>query len=301
VALDSDEIVDRRRVKRRLILWRTLAIVLLIAFAGVFLAEFRESGDYVARIAVTGVIRQDHERDSLLERIASDTRAKALIVRIDSPGGTVVGGETLYRRLRAISEKKPVVAVMDTLATSAAYMTALGSDRIFAHDGTVTGSIGVILQAAEFTGLLNNLGIRTETFKSGPLKAAPSPLEPVTPEVREATMRVVADIFDMFVDIVAERRKFSKPDTLRLADGRVFTGRQALKEKLIDSLGGETAARDWLAAEKGVARSLPLRDMKVEFQLSDLRTTISTLTEKTVLSETLTLDGLVSLWHPQLY
>ncbi len=301
MALGPDAIVDRRRMKRGLLVWRTLAVVLAAALIAVLVGSFGERGDYVARISVSGVIAQNLERDQILHDIASDSRAKALIVRINSPGGTVVGGESLYHDLRKVAKIKPVVAVIDTLGTSAAYMTALGADRIFARQGTITGSIGVILQATEFSGLLKKLGVTTEAVKSSPLKAVPSPFEPLSQAGREATQAVVMDIFDMFVDLVAERRELAREDALRLADGRVYTGRQALAAKLVDALGGEADARSWLSSERGIGKSLPMRDVEPDFGFSPWRAAISALSQKTVFSETLTLDGLVSLWHPELH
>lgn len=299
--LEPDAIVDRRRMKRGLLVWRTLAVVLAATLVVVLVGRFGHRGDYVARISVSGVIAQNLERDQFLRDIAADSRAKALIVRINSPGGTVVGGESLYHGLRAVAKVKPVVAVMDTLGTSAAYMTALGADRIFARQGTITGSIGVILQATEFSGFLSKIGVSTETIKSGPLKAVPSPFEPLSPAGREAIRAVVMDIFDMFVDLVAERRDMARDDALGLADGRVFTGRQAVAAKLVDALGGEADARSWLSSERGIGKSLPTRDVEPDFGFSPWRAAISTLSQKTVFSETLTLDGLVSLWHPELH
>ncbi len=301
MALGPDAIVDRRRMKRGLLVWRTLAVVLAAALIAVLVGGLGERGDYVARISVSGVIAQNLERDRILRDIASDSRAKALIVRINSPGGTVVGGESLYLELRAVAKVKPVVAVIDTLGTSAAYMTALGADRIFARQGTITGSIGVILQATEFSGFLSKIGVSTETIRSGPLKAVPSPFEPLSPAGREATRAVVMDIFDMFVDLVAERRDITRADALRLADGRVFTGRQAVAAKLVDALGGESDARSWLSSERGIGKSLPARDVEPDSSFSPWRAAISVLSQKTVFSETLTLDGLVSLWHPELH
>jgi protease IV len=253
--------------------------------------------DHIARFNVEGVILEDGKRDELLDKLAQDDSVKALIVRIDSPGGTVVGGETLYLSLRDVSAHKPVVVVMGTTATSAGYMVALGGDMILAHEGTVTGSIGVILQSADVTGLLKKLGVDMEAIKSAPLKATPSPFEPLTPEARAAAKVVIMDMFDMFVTLVAERRNMPKDQVLPLADGRIFTGRQAREAKLIDAIGGESEALLWLETERGVARDLPVREIKVREDDQLLSGAVAALTGKTKLIERLTLDGLVSLWH----
>ncbi len=303
MTLDADAMVDRRRLKRLLNWWRAGAVVLGAALVIVLIGRATgfADGHYVARLTVSGIVTDSPERDRLLRKIADDADAEALILRIDSPGGTFVGGESLYLGLRAVAKKKPVVAVLGTVAASAAYMTALGADHIVAREGTVTGSIGVILQTTDVTGFLRKLGISTEAIKSAPLKAVPSPLEPLTPEGREASRAVVDDMFDMFVDLVAARRGLAREEALRLADGRVFTGRQALKVKLVDALGGEAEARAWLEAKHGVDRGVKPRDLRPErFDLPLWRVVAALVTEKTVFSERLTLDGLVSLWHPNL-
>ena len=301
MALDSDLLVDRRRLKRGLNFWRTLAI--LVALALVFVAAGRMGPlgeDYIARLEINGVILNDRDRIDALQAVAEDGHAKALMISIDSPGGTVVGGEAIYRMLRLVAAKKPVVAVMDDTAASGGYMVALGADQIFAHEATVTGSIGVIMQAAEVTELLDKLGIKTIEIKSSPLKAQPSPFEKLTPEARRVTQEVVDDIYDMFVRMTAERRRLSPERARQLADGRVYTGRQAVANGLIDRIGEESDAVEWLTKERGIAGGLPVRDVKYGRGLSSWAERLDSLARKTVFSERLTLDGLVAVWHPSL-
>jgi len=269
----------------------------VVAAAG----RFGVDASHVARLAVGGIIIDDPWRDDALAEIAEDDNAKALIVRIDSPGGTMVGGEALYAGLRAVADKKPVVAVMGGTATSAAYMTALGADHIVARAGSVTGSIGVILQTADITGLLEKLGIKPVTIKSRPLKAQPNPLEPLTPEGREAAKVVVLDLFELFVDMVEERRNLPRDTVLALADGRIFTGRQALANGLVDALGGEADARRWLVETHAIATSLPVKDVEIEHKGALWRDLIGGLLGKVLFSERLRLDGPISLWHPSLW
>lgn len=300
MSLDADYLVDRRRLKRRLGTWRLVTVVAILAIVALGLNRMGVVGrDYVARLAVEGVITDDLDRDEALEAIARDRRAKALIVRINSPGGTVVGGEALYRRLRLVSEAKPVVAVMGEVATSAAYMTALGGDYIIGREGTVTGSIGVLLQTANITGLLERIGVETDSVKSAPLKAQPNPLEEMSPEAREAIEQVVQDMFVMFVGIVQERRNLSHEQVMRVADGRVFTGRQALGNGLIDGIGSEVDARRWLADVRGVPATLPVREFEEDGTAVWVRRRIDSLLGKSLLSEVVRLDGLVSVWHPR--
>ena len=221
-------------------------------------------------------------------------------MHIDSPGGTVVGGETLYRALLELGQQKPVVAVMDGMATSAAYMAAIATDRLYAREGTLTGSIGVILQTTEVTRLLDMIGVTAKSFKSGPLKAVPSPVEPITPDVAAATQGLIDEMFAMFRDMVLLRRNMTVADAGKFADGRVFTGRQALKAGLIDEIGGERDAIRWLQAERGIPEGLDVRDVRLHRDVENLIDRLTGLARKTILSERLTLDGLVSVWHPEL-
>jgi protease IV len=300
MSLDADYLVDRRRLKRRLGAWRLLTVAAIVAAVILGLNRVGVIGrDYVARLVVDGVITDDLERDEALARIAGDRRAKALIVRINSPGGTVVGGEALYRRLRLVSEIKPVVAVMGEVATSAAFMTALGADHIIGRQGTVTGSIGVLLQTANITGLLDRIGVETDSVKSAPLKAQPNPLEEMSPEAREAIEQVVQDMFVMFVGIVQERRNFSPEHAMEVADGRVFTGRQALENGLIDEIGSEINARAWLTEVHNVDPGLPVREFEDDGTAVWVRRRIDSVLGKTLFPEILKVDGLISIWHPQ--
>ena len=293
MTLDSDAYVDRRRLKRGLLFWRlaALAATLAAVMAGFARFDGYPLSDYVARFDVEGLILQDQKRDELLADVADDARVKAVIVRIDSPGGTFTGGEALYRALRRLAEAKPVVAVMDGVATSGGYMAALAADHIVARRGTITGSIGVIFQTADITGLLDKIGVKPETFKSGPHKAQPNPFEPISPAVRDATQGVVREMFGMFVDMVAERRNLDRAKVATLADGRIFSGRQAHELGLVDKLGDEAEAREWLAENRAVAKSLPVRKVAVKREPELLRTLFEDTVGKALFSEDLGLTG----------
>jgi protease IV len=300
--MDLDALLDRRRLKRRLTFWRISAIIavaaLVIFAAGKF--DSFSGSDHIAVLDVSNIIVDDPDRSEALLRVAKDKSIKALVVHIDSPGGTVVGGEALYLHLRKVAEAKPVVAVMSDLATSAGYMTAIAADQIFARRSTVTGSIGVIMQTTDITGLLGKIGIKPEAIKSAPLKAQPNPLEPMSAKARAAAQAVVTDMFNMFVEMVVERRKMTKSKVTRLADGRVYTGRQALQNGLIDAIGGENEALAWLEETKNINRQLPLKDVKIRRDDSFVGKTLDRFFGKTLFSERLRLDGLISLWHPNL-
>ncbi len=300
MSIDGDFLLDRRRLARRLSWWRALAIVALAGAAVAAVGRFNglSGGAYIARYAVDGIISDDRTRRETLAQIAEDGDAEALILHIDSPGGSVVGGEALHRALRAVAKSKPVVAVMGEIATSAGYMTAIAADRVYAREGTITGSVGVVMQTTEISGLLNKLGISAEAIKSGPLKATPSPFEPMTEPVRAALREMIADSHKMFLDMVGERRKLGGEALARVGDGRVYSGRRALEAKLIDAIGGEDEAVAWLEHTKGLAEDLPVRDVQDRKRFADMLRRATALGEKTIFSERLTLDGLVSVWHP---
>lgn len=304
---DVDDLIERRRLRRSLVVWRVSAIAILTVLAVVGLSKFDNGpssvmggSDHVARIFVEGLIIQDRWRDDLLADLKDDDQVQAVVVRIDSPGGTVVGGEELYLGLKSLSDAKPVVAVMGSTATSAAYMAALGTSYVIAREGSVTGSIGVIMQTADVTGLMEKLGIKPEIIKSGPLKAQPNPMEPMSPEAREATREVILDMFDMFKAMVSANRDLSPEQVQTLADGRIFTGRQALKIGLIDAIGGEKEARDWLETAHSIKAAMPASDAKPDYPKEDWISQILGMTGKALFSERLKLDGLLSVWHPNL-
>ena len=299
--LDADALLERRRLKRRLILWRALFVVavlgmVLVAVEGTD-SDGMFAGDRIARLEVNGVIAEDPGLDRALANLAKDDHVKAVIVRINSPGGTTFGGETLYTGLRRVAQHKPVVAVIGTLGASAGYLSALAGDRIFARETSLTGSIGVILQTAEFSKLMEKLGVSAESITSGPLKDQPSPFRKLSPEGRQSLQQTIDGTYSWFVSLVSDRRKLPREAVLQVADGRVLTGRAALDDKLIDELGGETEALAWLASARGIDAHLPVRRVKVEDASGWLGEASSSI-RKIVLSERLTLDGLVSLWHP---
>ncbi len=302
MALDADYLVDRRRLKRRLGWWRGVAILLGVAAVAVAVGRFAgvDTRDRIARLSIEGIVRLDTDQLAAIEKLRDDDRVKALIVRINTPGGTVVGGETLHRAIREVAARKPVVAVMDDLATSAGYMVALAAHRIYAQRGTITGSIGVLFQTAEFTDLLGKLGVSVETVRSGPFKAEPSPVTKMTPAVRAATQSLVNDMQEMFLTMVVDGRKMDRARAKALADGRIFTGQMAVRNGLVDAIGGEDEGRSWLEKERKVAAGLPVRDVKFGREVESWFDYASSLIGKTAFSERLTLDGLVSVWHPRM-
>lgn len=313
----ADDIIDRRRMRRKLTFWRIATLlVAAIAIAGVGAWGMRDtwpaSGrDHIAQVRIEGTITEDEELLERLERIAEAETVKGVILTIDSPGGTTAGGEAIFEAVRRIGEKKPVVAQVGTLAASAGYMIASATDHIVARKSSIVGSIGVLVQFPDLTGLMDKVGVKLEEVKSSPLKAEPSPFNPTTDEERAMIRAMIMDSYDWFVGLVAERRPLSRAEVLALADGSVFTGRQALDRKLVDALGGEEEALEWLKS-KGVDAELEVREWKPANTGSFLigQSLARAMADAIGLpgsgthllrelgGERLFLDGLLSLWHP---
>ena len=320
--MDPDVLLDRRRLRRRLTFWRVVAF-LALALALLSVIGYFSGGrsllalhrPQIARIEISGVMLPDRELLELLDKVGSTKAVKAVIIAIDSPGGTTAAGEAAYTAIRKLGEKKPVVATIEALGASAGYMTAIAAERIFARRAALTGSIGVLFQFAQVGELMKAIGINVEIRRSGRLKAQPSPFEPASEEARAVIDDIIADSYDWFVDIVAQRRGLSRAG-IRAAEGRVFTGAQALEFGLVDAIGGEAEAVAWLAAERGIEAGLPVRTWAPKAALGDdlspiglalawiaARTglgqhaELSTKLAETILGERLLLDGLVSVWH----
>lgn len=267
--LEPDLLLDRRRLKRQLAFWRTtlvLGVVAGLAFTfgapGLGPAAGVLGGQHVSRLSLTGTITEDRRTLRLLEAAARDEETRALLVVINSPGGSVAGGEAFHTAIaRVRAAGKPVVAVMGSTAASAGYMVALPAERIFARESTLTGSIGVLLQSFNAAELLQTLGVQPESITSGPLKDQPSPFRPLTEQGRAALSAVVEDMQSQFVAKVVAGRNMPESRVRELADGRVMTGRQALAAGLLDAIGGETEARAWLAEAHGIPHDLRVREM----------------------------------------
>ena len=322
MSLDSDVIVDRRRIRRKLTFWRVTAAVVAIA-AIVGIAVFATPGGRsafttsraIARVHIDGLIRSDNDRVEALERL-ENSRAAAVVVHINSPGGTTAGSEQLYDALTRLKAKKPLVVVVEGLAASGGYITAIAADHIVAQQTSLVGSIGVLFQFPNFTDLLKTVGVKVEEVKSSPLKAAPNGFEPTSPEARAALDSLVKDSYAWFRGMVKERRGMDDALLDNVADGRVFTGHQAVDLKLIDQLGDEKTAVAWLVAEKGVKSGLPVRDYKLEPRFGDLTflKTAASITldalgfgsvarqiERAGVAQAvdrLSLDGMLALWQP---
>jgi protease-4 len=316
--IPADYLVDRRRLRRKLSFWRISAFVALaIALVAAGFRMVASGGGvsplsaHIARVTISGLITGDSATLQLLRQV-EQSRAAAVILTIESPGGTTTGSEREYNAIRRLAAKKPVVAVVDDMAASGAYITALGADYIVARGNSLVGSIGVLFQFPNFSKLLDMVGVQMEEVKSTPLKAAPNGYEPTSPEARAVLASLVADSYSWFKNLVEERRHLSDAELAAVDDGRVFTGRQGLPLKLIDAIGGEREAINWLENEKGIAKNLPIRDWKKDtrfngFGLLGLSSDLAAylgfdsladlLRQGDQARQTRLLDGLVSIWQ----
>jgi protease IV len=315
MTLEADSIAARRRLRRSLSFWRVTAIIAAaLAILAFVLAGgpdgFKRRTDHIARIKVEGLITGDRPFLKMLEKLAKADRVKAVIIDIDSPGGTTAGSEAVYEGIRKIAAKKPVVSVMGTIAASGGYVTAIASDYIVARGNTITGSIGIIFQWAQLQKMLDSLGVQMFEVKSGELKAEPNFFKPPSEKAIAVANSMIQDSFRWFTGLVTERRRLPADRVIVLSDGRVYTGRQALQEKLIDAIGGEDQALEWLRKEKKISETLKVVTWKPEDEDSsfglDLVKSVFGLEKGPLASLLITakdafdvarLDGLLSVWQ----
>lgn len=302
MTLSADSLLDRIKLKKTIVLWKTIAIVAAIAILIIMALNNKGvtnniSTDSIAKISIEGIILEDPIRDATLKSLKENDHVKAVIIYINSPGGTVVGGETIYNSFREISAAKPIVTIMGGMATSGGYMAAIGTDRIFAHAGTITGSVGVLLQSFDVTELGKKIGIDFTTFKSGKLKATPSPFEKMDEEAAKAINASIADSFGLFLDMVVERRALSAKEINLIKDGRIFTGRQALQAKLVDSIGGQDEAIKWLQEEKSINKNLKVINVELDTEKKLIEKLTSKINDKIMPNAAVKNGGLMAIWN----
>lgn len=320
MSLETEAVLDRRRMRRRLAFWRSAAVLLVGLLIGALMFGSDDLSrlpgtKQIARVSIEGTITDDRDQLTMLKKIKDASHVEALLVFVNSPGGTTTGGESLYLALRDVAEKKPVVAQFGTVAASAGYIVGLGTDHIVARGNTITGSVGVLAQWPEVSGMLDKLGVKFNEVKSGSLKAAPSPFAPATEESRQVVQDTIDDGFRWFLSLVETRRGIAAASIAGLAEGRIYSGRQALENKLVDEIGGETEAVRWLETTRGVTRDLKVVNWKPKSDsawssvtgdaaraagaaLAGLAGSLLHLVTLPPAFERLGLDGLVSVWQP---
>lgn len=321
MTLTADDIIDRRQLRKKVSFWRILTFIIAgLALIGLVIFSARDvlfsaaKGDHIARIKITGVITNDEPMLKLIKKAKDEDKIKAVILNISSPGGSTVGGEAMYESIRELAETKPVVTNVGTLAASAGYMIASATDHIVARRSSIVGSIGVLFQYADASELLNKVGVKINAVKSSPLKAEPSPFAPASEEAVAMIDRVIQDSYKWFVDLVVERRDLNRSQVLALANGSIFTGGQSLENGLIDAIGGEDKALEWLQNEKKISKDFKVIEYKPKrpgdslfenpaalikiAQVFGIKLSGNDVRElEGAIRERLLLDGLVSIWQ----
>ena len=318
MSLETEAVIDRRRQKRVASFWRGIAV--LAAVVAIAAIAVRGFGDgllspqrQIARVSISGLITEDRSQLKMLKKIANSDKVLGVLLYVNSPGGTTTGGEALYEAIRNIAKKKPVVAQFGTVAASAAFIAGLASDHIVARGNSITGSVGVIMQWPEFAELLSKLGVKVHEIKSGPLKATPSMFRPADEAGRQVAQQMIMEGQEWFLGLVRERRKIVPTTIPGLVEGRIFSGREALKHRLVDEIGGEAAAVAWLTEKRKVPKGLKVVDWKpnqdIDLSVFGVHSLARWLGramgfgDLNLIGENnglraIALDGLVSVWHP---
>lgn len=300
-AIPATRALRRSRGRWRIFAFVALAIAIVVGLVR-FVPDMVASPSYIARVEISGTITTSNRRLEALKALAENDAVEAVIVAINSPGGTTAGGEEIYEALRALADAKPTIAIINEVGASAAYMTAIATDQIFARRLSIIGSIGVLYRHVDAGRLLDTIGIDLDKVTSGILKAEPDVGGPMSPEVRESIAALVQNSYGWFVDIVAERRDLSRASVLAVADGRIMTGAMGVESGLIDQIGGQAEAIEWLAATYEIDAELPVH---LHWPPPSRTDWISVLLGEVAgqalgieIDGRMTLDGLVSVWHP---
>lgn len=269
----DDTSPPRRRRPFRTFLWVLLAGLLLLWLMNALGPDLDLSGeDRIAVIRVEGVILDAQQTVGELKRFGESQSVKAIVLRIDSPGGGVVPSQEIYDAVKRVRNKnnKAVIASMGTVAASGGYYIAAATDRIIANPGTLTGSIGVIMELANLEGLLKKIGVESVVVKSGAHKDLGSPFRKMNEEDRHILQSVMDDVHNQFIEAVAEGRSLDVKDVRPLADGRIFTGRQAKDIKLVDELGNLDDAIRLAADMAGIEGEPKVVEPRKRFSIRDL-------------------------------
>lgn len=263
---------QKRRLFRRII-WLFAAIVGTVVLMNFFFPDIDFSTeDRIALIRIEGVIVDSQAIVAELKRFSENPSIKAIVLRIDTPGGGVVPSQEIYDAVKRVRNKsnKAVIASMGSVAASGGYYIAAATDRIVANPGTLTGSIGVIMETANLEGLLQKIGVEGVIIKSGKYKDVGSPLRKMSAEERGLLQAVMDDVHKQFIEAVAEGRSMELRAAQVLADGRIFTGRQAKEAKLVDELGDLEAAIQLAAEVVGIEGEPKVVEPRRRFSLREL-------------------------------
>jgi protease-4 len=265
---------------------------------------------HIANYVISGLLVDADQILKDLESLEYEDNVRAIIITVDSPGGTTVSAEEIFLKIRSIASKKPIVVVMKNIATSGAYLLSIGADRIFARENTITGSVGVLLQWARIDQGLEKLGVEMKEVKSGKLKAEPDLFGESDEEAIALTQAIVDETYEWFLNLVKERREIREYVIRQISDGRILTGRQALDLNLIDEIGGNREAKSWLINNREINTDLEIQIYEQNKNTNFIELSVAKIMDyfninssygnslKTNLS-LINIDGLLSIWqHP---
>ena len=283
--------------KRKSKILKLFLFSLLFFFLFFLFNKKQTSKNFVGKIHLEGIINDKSELIKQLNDISQNKNIKGLLIIVNSPGGTFVSSKEIHDSLEKISMKIPTSAYMKEMGTSGAYLASLGVQKIFANQGTITGSIGVILQTAQLTSLMEKIGVKPIVIKSGELKATPNPLEKIDEEKIAYLKKIIGQLQNEFIDIVQQKRNLDQITIREISSGRIFTSKQALELNLIDFIGNESDALDWIKKEGNL-------DQKIDVIELDKKKSLYNMLNKTFFKNSLKPfnlnlnNGILAIWTP---
>ena len=295
--MKPNDFLEQFYKRRQSIIKRLLIIIIVVLLIVTASLQFQQKENFIAKITVEGIIKDRNDILEQLKDLDNDQNVKGLITIINSPGGTYVGSKEIHESIKNLSKKIPTVAYMREMATSGGYLVSLSSDRIFGNEGTITGSIGVILQTADISQLLGKLGINPIIIKSGDLKAVPNPAEEIDEKKLNYLKDIIRKMQKEFLNLVKKSRNISSSTLDLVSDGRIVTGKQAKDLKLIDAVGTENDALSWLKKEAGLDDDVRVKDLSIQSEITKVLN-FSFLKKKINYLNQNFYNGFIAIWTP---
>ncbi len=283
-------------LERKSLINKSFILIVISLLLVLILNQNYNKDPFIAKLYLEGIINSESNFIEKINQVKENENLKALLIVINSPGGTFVSSKEIYDSLKLFDEKVPIAVYMKEVATSGAYLASLGADKIFANTGTITGSIGVILQTADITVLLDKIGVNPLVIKSGDLKAVPNLVEKTSNFQIEYVKNVVLLMQKEFSKIVNLERKISIKNQEIVSDGRIFTSNEAKRIDLIDEVGLEEDALDWLKKKGGLDDKIKIIDYAKSDNLFDFLN-LKFLKKFNNVNLKLT-DGILAIWTP---
>ena len=297
--MKNNEILEEYLSKRKKLVKRFSLSILVVISIAFLLTLVNKENEIIAQISIEGIINNPTKTLKELKKIKDTPNVKALLIKINSPGGTFVSSKDLYDKIKEIGIEIPVATYMREMATSGGYLVSLASQKIFSSSGTITGSIGVILQTAEVTTLLQKIGIKPIVIKSGDLKATPNPVEIFDSGDENYLKEIIGVLKSEFLELVKNNRKLNKNSIIKVSDGRIFTGNQAVELNLIDAVGSEDDSIEWLKNEANLDDNVKIINYSEETNYEKL-INLRFFNHKINALQTKLYNGFLAIWIPNL-